>query len=254
MVARAKVPLEAANYRLNEKRDRLLKIEQEYSIRIHVEGDATLTGSVFNLSLDKRDISAIEEELLEAEAKAFEEAEVIGTEPAEEELAAGEEPTAAESVLTEVFEEPAAIPPEVVVSIVEASLSVEANGSVTTEEPATIGNGSPLQQAIPTPTWVSTPRHLRFWWLRRLGSSSIRSVSESLQHGVVNTAAAHAEALPGERLTPTSRPDAPRSETAPRRPLDAEAPWRRMLPPVRSPLQLPRRGADDEVTGDHLSI
>src|SRR5919106_1288535 len=85
MVARAKVPLEAANYLLNEKRDRLLKIEQEYGIRVHVEGDATLTGSVFNLSLDKRDISAIEEELLEAEAKAFEEAEVIETELAEEE-------------------------------------------------------------------------------------------------------------------------------------------------------------------------
>ena len=63
-VAKAKVPLEAANYLLNEKRDRLLKLEQEYGIRLHVEGDATLTGSVFNLSLEKKDISAIEEELL----------------------------------------------------------------------------------------------------------------------------------------------------------------------------------------------
>ncbi len=254
MVARAKVPLEAANYLLNEKRDRLLKIEQEYGIRIHVEGDATLTGSVFNLSLDKRDISAAEEELLEAEAKAFEEAEVIETELVEEETAAGGEPTAVESVLAEAFEEPAPIPPEAVASIIEASLSVEVNGSVTSEEPATIGNGSPLKQAIPIPAWPLTRRRLRFWWLRRVGSSSSPSVSEALHHGMVDTAAADSEAAPGLRTTPTPSPEAHRSEAAPRRPLGSEAPWRRMLPPIKPPLQLPRRGPDDEATGDHLSI
>jgi ribonuclease E len=257
MVARAKVPLEAANYLLNEKRDRLLKIEQEYSIRIHVEGDATLTGSIFNLSLDKKDISAVEEELLEAEAKVFEEAEIIETELTElveEETAAGEGPTAAESVLTEAFEESAPIPPETVASIVEASLSVEVNGTVTSEEPATIGNGSLLQQAIPTSAWLPTRRRLRFWWLRRLGTSSSRSVNEPDHHGVVDAVAADSEAVPGERLTPTLKPDAHRSETGPRRPLGTEAPWRRMLPPIKLPLQLPRRGADDEATGDHPSI
>jgi ribonuclease E len=254
MVARAKVPLEAANYLLNEKRDRLLKLEQEYSIRIHVEGDATLTGSIFNLSLDKKDISAIEEELLEAEAEAFEEAEAIDIGPAEEEIAADEEPTVAESVLTEAFEEPAPIPPEAVASIVEAALSAEVNGSATVAEPASAGNGSPLKHSIPIPTGPSTRRRLRFWWLRRLVPSSGQSVSEPLHHGVVKTAAADSEALPGARVTPTLDPHVHRSEAAPNHPSDAEAPWRRMLPPIRPPLQLPRRGADDEATGDHLSI
>jgi hypothetical protein len=205
--------------------------------------------------LEKKDISAIEEALLEAEAaaEAFEETEVIETELAEEATAVEEEPTAAEPVLTEVFEEPVPITPEVVASIVEASLSAEVNGSVTTEEPATIGNGSPLKHAIPTPTGTSTRRRLRFWWLRRLGPLPGRSVSEPLQPSVVDTTAAASEALPGVHLTPTLPPDSHRSEAAPRRPLDAEAPWRRMLPPIRPPLQLPRRGADDEASGDHLS-
>jgi hypothetical protein len=254
MVARAKVPLEAANYLLNEKRDRLLKIEQEYSIRIHVEGDATLTGSIFNLSLDKKDISAIEAELLEAEAKAFEEADVFETELAEEEPVADEEPAAAESALSEAFEESAPLIPEAVASIVEASLSAEVHGSVTVEEPATIGNGSPLQHPVPIQIEPSARRRLRFWWLRCLGPSTGRSMREPLQPDVVGTAAADAEASPDVRLTPTFRPDAHRTREDPRRPPDAEAPWRRMLPPIRPPLQLPRRGADDEGTGDHPSL
>jgi ribonuclease E len=254
LVAKAKVPLEAANYLLNEKRDRLLKLEQEYGIRIHVEGDATLTGSVFNLSLEKKDIDAIDEEPLEVEAEAFEEAEVIDTEPAEEEVAVDEGPTAAESALTESFEEPAPIPPEAVASIVEASLSVEVNGSSTVAEPATAGNGSPLKRAIPTPAGASTRHRHRFWWLRRMVPSSSRSVSEPLRHGVVDTAAADAEALPGAHMPPIANPQAHRSEAAPNRLPDAEAPWRRMLPPIRPPLQLPRTGADDAATGDHLSI
>jgi ribonuclease E len=255
MVARAKVPLEAANYLLNEKRDRLLKIEQEYGIRIHVEGDATLTGSVFNLSWDKKDISVVEEELLEAEARAFEEAEVVETETAEEATVAVEELTAADSGLAEAFDEPAPIPSEALASIVEASLSTEVNGSAPAEEPATttMGNGSPLAQALPTPARLPSRRRLRFWWLRRLGQPSNRVVSELVHHGMVSSSTADAEALPGEQLTPTLTPSAQRSETAPRRPLGTEVPWRRVLPPIRPPLQLPRRGADDEATGDPLS-
>ncbi|MGH8071531.1 MAG: Rne/Rng family ribonuclease [Candidatus Entotheonellia bacterium] len=254
LAAKAKVPLEAANYLLNEKRDRLLKLEQEYAIRIHVEGDATLTGSVFNLTLDKKDIAAIEEESLEAEVEALEEAEVIDTEPLEEETAADEGPTAAEPALTEVFEEPAPITAEAVASIVEASLSAEVNGSSTVVEPATAGNGSPLKHEIPTPFGQSTRRRLRFWWLRRSVPSSSRSVGESLRHGVADAVAADPEALPAAHMTPTAHPHAHRNEGAPNRLQDAEAPWRRMLPPTRPPLQLPRRGADDAATGDHLSI
>jgi len=260
MVARAKVPLEAANYLLNEKRDRLLKIEQEYSIRIHVEGDATLTGSLFNLSLDKKDLSAVEAELLEAEAKAFEEAESIDTELsidielAAEETVADEAPMAVESVLADVFEDLAPIPPEAVTSIVEASLPPEVNGSVAAAEPAAIANGSPLQQQLQSPAWLPTRRRLRFWWLRRVGVSSSRPLSDALHPGIVDAVAADSEASPGLRTVPTPRTEAQRSEAAPRRPVSAEAPWRRMLPPSRPPLQLPRRGVDDETTGDPPAI
>jgi ribonuclease E len=254
MVAKAKVPLEAANYLLNEKRDRLLKLEQEYGIRLHVEGDATLTGSIFNLSLEKKDIGAIEEELLDAEAEAFEEAELIDTEAAEEAIAVHAEPTAAEAGLTEALEEPAPMTPEAVASIVEASLTAEVNGLSTLAEPASAGNGSPSKHSISPPAWPSTRRRLRFWWLRRLVPSSGRSVSEPPHRGVVDTTAENSEALAGVRRTPTLNPQTQRSGTAPSQPPDAEAPWRRMLPPIRPPLQLPRRGADDEATGGQLSI
>jgi ribonuclease E len=254
LAAKAKVPLEAANYLLNEKRDRLLKLEQEYGIRIHVEGDATLTGSVFNLTLDKKDIAAIEEESLAAEVAAFKEAEVIDAEPPAAETAADEDQTAAEPALTEAFDEPAPITAETVASIVEASMSAEVNGSSTVVEPATAGNGSPLKQEIPTPFGQSTHRRLRFWWLRRSVPSSSRLAGEPLHHGVADAVAADPEVLPAAHMTPTAHPHAHRNEGAPRRLQDAEAPWRRMLPPIRPPLQLPRRGADDAATGDHLSI
>jgi hypothetical protein len=43
-------------------------------------------------------------------------------------------------------------------------------------------------------------------------------------------------------------------EAAPNRLPDADAPWRRMLPPTKSPLLLPRTGADDTPPGDHLAV
>jgi ribonuclease E len=254
LVAKAKVPLEAANYLLNEKRDRLLKLEQEYGIRIHVEGDATLTGSLFNLALEKKDITALEEEPLETETEAREEVEVIDSEPIEEEVTPEEVPAAVESAVAESFEEPAPSPAEVGMSLVEATLSVAGNGSSTVAAPATAGNGSPLTHEVSPPPWQPTRRPLRFWWLRRLVSSTSRSVGKPLPHGAVDDVTADSKALSVAPTTSPPRAQAHQSEGTASRLPDAEAPWRRMLPPSRPPLQLPRRGVDDAPTGDHLSI
>jgi len=254
LAAKAKVPLDAANYLLNEKRDRLLKLEQEYGIRIHVEGDATLTGSLFNLTLEKKDITALEEEALEAAAEVFEEAEVAEVESFEEEAAVEEVATETESSPSELIADLAPDLAEAVASLAEATVSVEPNGAPAVAEPATAGSGSPLTREVPTPPWQLTHRRLRFWWLRRLVPSSSRSVSEPLQHGHVDDGTADSEVLAAAHMTPTSSPHAQRSEEAPNRLPDADAPWRRMLPPTKPPLLLPRPGADDAPPGDPLAV
>jgi ribonuclease E len=254
LAAKAKVPLDAANYLLNEKRDRLLKLEQEYDIRIHVEGDAGLTGSLFNLTLEKKEITATEEEALEAAAAGSDETEVAEAEPITEEAAVEDVAAEDESSPRELV---AALAPdlvEAVASLADASLAVESNGSPAVAEPATAGGGSPLPHAIPTPPWQPARRRQRFWWLRRLVSSPSRSMSEPLRHGHVVERAADSEDLAAAHTIPTLSPRAPRRAEAPSRLPDAEAPWRRMLPPTRPPLLLPRTGADDAPPGDHLAV
>ena len=273
LAAKAKVPLDAANYLLNEKRDRLLKLEQEYGIRIHVEGDATLTGSLFNLALDKKDITAIEEEALEAAAEAaeaFEDAEVAEVEPFDEEVEVEpfEEEVAVEEVAMETASSPSALVAELapdlaeavadlaeaVASLAEATVPVESNGTPAVAEPGTAGSGSPLKREPPTPPWQPTRRRLRFWWLRRLVPSSSRSVGEPLRQDHVDNSMAHAEVIAAAPMTPTLSSHVQRSEEAPKRLPDADAPWRRMLPPSRPPLQLPPTGADDVPPGDQLAV
>ena len=257
LAAKAKVPLDAANYLLNEKRDRLLKLEQEYGIRIHVEGDASLTGSLFNVTLDKKDITAIEEEAeeaLETAAEVFEETEVAEAEPLEEEAAVEEVPSEAESSASAPVVEPTPDLAEAVASVAAATSSVEANGTSTVAEAATASNGNPLTPEAHAPPWQPTRRRLRFWWLRRAMTSSSRSVSEPLRPGRVDDGAAEAEALAAAPIASTLSPQAPRSEDVANRLSDTEAPWRRMLPPSKPPLLLPRPGADDAPPGDHLAV
>ncbi len=254
LAAKAKVPLDAANYLLNEKRDRLLKLEQEYGIRIHVEGDATLTGSLFNLALEKKDITAIEEEAVEPEVEIRAEtedtdAESLGAEAGMEEVA-----TAAESAPPESFDEAAPLAAETVASAVEATLSGTVDATPTVPEAAPAGNGNPLKRELPLSPWQPTHRRHRFWWLRRLVAPSSRLVDEPLRHGAVDDVAADAEPVAVAPAPPAPSLHAPRHEGTPSHLPDAEAPWRRMLPPIKPPLQLPRRGADDPPTGEHLSI
>jgi ribonuclease E len=254
LAAKAKVPLDAGNYLLNEKRDRLLKLEQEYGIRIHVEGDATLTGSLFNLVLEKKDITASEEEALEAAAEVFEEAEVAEVEPFEEEAAVEEVALEAESSPSELVAELAPDLAAAVASLAEATVSVEPDGAPAVAEAATAGSGSPLKREAPTPPWQPTRRRLRFWWLRRLVPSSSRSVSEPLRHDHVDDGTVNSEALAAAHMPPTLSPQAQPNVEAPNRLPDADAPWRRMLPPTRLPLQLPRAGADDAPPGDPIAV
>jgi ribonuclease E len=254
LAAKAKVPLDAANYLLNEKRDRLLKLEQEYGIRIHVEGDATLTGSLFNLVLEKKDLTAIEEEALEAASEAFEETEIAEVEPFEEEVAVEEVELEAAASASTLVAELAPDLAEAVASLADATVSVESNGMPMVEEPGPAGGGSPLKREPPTPPWQPTRRRLRFWWLRRLVPSSSRSISEPRRHDHVDASTADAESIAVAPMTPTLSAHVQRSEEAPKRLADVDAPWRRMLPPSRPPLLLPRAGADHAPPGDHLAV
>jgi len=251
LAAKAKVPLDAANYLLNEKRDRLLKLEQEYGIRIHVEGDATLTGSLFNLTLEKKELTAVEEEALEAAAEAFDEAEVAEVEPFEEEVAVEEVALETASPPSELVAELAPDLAEAVASLAEATVSVEPNGAPAIAEPGTAGSGSPLKREPPAPPWQPNRRRMRFWWLRRLVPPSSRPVSEPLRHDHVADSTANAEAVAVAPMTQTLSSHVQRSEETPNRLPDADAPWRRMLPPSRPPLLLPRTGADNAPPGDH---
>jgi ribonuclease E len=254
LAAKAKVPLDAANYLLNEKRDRLLKLEQDYGIRIHVEGDATLTGSLFNLTLEKKDLTAIEEEALEAAAAVFDDTEVAEAEPLAEEVPEEEVPAEVESSPRELVAELAPDLAEAVAALTEATLSVESNGVSAVVEPVPVGSGSALTREVLTPSWQPTRRRLRFWWLRRWMSSSSRPVSEPLRHSPVDDGAGNSEDFATAHMTPPVSPRAYRGEEAPTRLPDAEAPWRRMLPPSKPALLLPRPGADDTPLGDDLAI
>jgi ribonuclease E len=250
--AKAKVPLDAANYLLNEKRDRLLKLEQEYGIRIHVEGDASLTGSLFNLVLEKKDISAAEEEPLAAAAQVLEGPEVAEVEPGGQEAAMAEVTPESEASPSELVAELEPDLAKAVASLAEATVSVESNGAPANAEPATAGNGSPLKREAPTPPWQPARRRLRFWWLRRLVPSSGRSASEP--HRPDRADDSMAAAIAAAHITPTASPHPQRDVEAPNRLPDADAPWRRMLPPSRPPLLLPRPGADDVPPGDHMAV
>jgi hypothetical protein len=257
--AKARVPLEAANYLLNDKRDRLLKLEQEYGIRIHVEGDATLTGSLFNLVLDKKDILPVDEDTVEAETEAFEEAEVVGTEPLEEEEAVEEIPAAPASGEVKVVDEPAAVVAATLAAVVDATLSVDINSAPAVGASSPLGNGNPLKPEAPTSSpWQPCRRRGRFWWLRHMVSSTSRSINESTRQVTADAPATDtvpaAEPVSAVHTTPMHQPPAEPGEGSPRRLPDSAAPWRRMLPPTKPLLQLPLRGADDLTTGDHLAI
>jgi ribonuclease E len=252
--AKAKVPLEAANYLLNEKRDRLLKLEHEYGIRIHVEGDATLTGSLFNLALDKKDIVLIDEDAFEAEAEAPEEAEVADTQPPEADEAVEEAPAAPVSAEVDALDEPAAVVAATLAAVVDGTLPVEVKGAPAVVEPSPGSNGNPLKGEAPTPPpWQPARRRRRFWWLQRMVSSTSRSMADLPRQVTPDSPALDAARPSMVYATPMHHPPAERDEGPPPRVPESAAPWRRMLPPMKPLRQLPLQGGDDLRTGDHLT-
>jgi ribonuclease E len=253
--AKAKVPLEAANYLLNEKRDRLLKLEQEYGIRIHVEGDATLTGSLFNLVLDKKDIVPVDDDTFEAEAKALEEAETAETELPVEDEVEEEVATAAEPPQVEPREEPLVTVTATVVAVVEATLAAEANGTPPAAEVASLINGGTTKPEVPPlPTWQPTRRRGRFWWLKRRTSANGRPTPRPVPATATDSPPVEAKPLAVVADAPEHHPAAELTVEAPRPVPDVAAPWRRMLPLIRPLRQLPVRGIDDPPLGDHPPV
>jgi ribonuclease E len=277
--AKAKVPLEAANYLLNEKRDRLLKLEQEYDIRIHVEGDATLTGSLFNLALDKKDIVPVDDDTFEAEARALEEAEAAETALPTEEEAPEEAPTPAALSSIVPDEEPLAAVTTTLTTIVETTLSVQVGTQEMVTEPAAVSNGGPTKrEAPPIPAWQPVRRRGRFWWLRRMATAHARpitapplavaveipapvgNVAETpAEHSTPHAIIADAPAPVGESTAavaeaPESSPSPIHSDGLPAVISDSVAPWRRMLPLLRPLRQLPREGTDDPPPGTHPRV
>jgi ribonuclease E len=252
--AKAKVPLEAANYLLNDKRDRLLKIEHEYGIRINVEGDAALTGSLFNLVLDKKDIVPVDDETFEAEARALEEAEVADLEPIPEDEAVAEIPAAAAPGEFESLTEPAAAVAATLAAVVQTTLSAEVKGLQGVAEPSSGSNGGPVTREVSPPPWQPVRRRGRFWWLRRATSATARSVTVPSVSNAADSPAAEAKAPAAVATVTAQHPSNERSAGPPHRLPDSAAPWRRMLPLLKPLRQLPLRGADDLRPGDHLPL
>jgi ribonuclease E len=261
LTAKAKVPLEAANYLLNEKRDRLLKLEHEYDISIHIEGDAALMGSLFNLALDKKDIPPIDEDAVEMASEVEIEEAVMEL---ADELECPEDKLEVERIAAPEVATAAAVQAvqEVAVSAeapLEEAPAVEINGSSghAVVEPAVDRHGGRGKPGAGSPLWPSIRRRGRFWWLRRAAATTSRAAAEAPQIPLgqpqipLGQDVAVASEVPAASEPPSSMVVTnDRADAIAVRTRNADAPWRRMLPPVKPYRQLPRRGADDTAAGN----
>jgi ribonuclease E len=247
--AKAKVPLETANYLLNDKRDRLVKLEHEYDIRIFIEGDAQLTGSQFNLSFDKRETVAVEEETPEAEpaATAVAEAPATSGEPVRQDQPE-EVPAAALS-----SGEAADVVAAMAEATPEPAMAADANGAAgqTSADPAVDGPSTAVKPEA-SPSWSPARRRGRFWWLRRVAVAAGRSGEDLARGSLAHEVAAQVghPAPPTGALAAATRAE-PEAMLAAR--LEPDPPWRRMLPSVRPHQQLSPRDANDTGAGDSAS-
>jgi ribonuclease E len=258
LTAKAKVPLEAANYLLNDKRDRLLKLEHEYDIRILIEGDALLTGSQFNLILDKKDIPDIlpgDEEVEETEPLAEIDNVAAGVADGLEGQEDGKEaePVAVPAAATAPPVEEVAVPVE---APPEETLAVEANGSPghTAEVPISDGHKGRPRPEPTSPPWSPVRRRGRFWWLRRAAAASHRAVEDFSRPPPPQERPSESEPSPPSEPASSTILTTEREDVIAVRNRNADAPWRRMLPPVKSYRQLPWRGSDDAAAGNSPSL
>ncbi len=250
--AKARVPLEVGNYLLNEKRDRLLKLEHEYDIRIYVEGDAQLTGSLFNLVFEKRDVTLVEEALAGPEVEPVPEVETISADELAAQEAEEDVRPAADLSEPEAFEEETA---EVVTAAeptvtVAASIAANELPSPAVVQPISDDNGSRPKRESPPPPWQPVRRRGRFWWLRRLVPTTSGPTRESSGNAVASSPSSASEALSGPHAAPLPAATIATEERTTVYLPDDLAPWRRMLPPITFARQLPLRRDDDAATGN----
>jgi ribonuclease E len=250
--AKARVPLEVGNYLLNEKRDRLLKLEHEYDIRIYVEGDAQLTGSLFNLVFEKRDVTLVEEALVGPEVQPVPEVETISADELAAQEAEEEIRPAADLSEPEAFEEETAEVVTAAEPTITVAASVAANelSSPAVVQPISDDNGSRPKRESPPPPWQPVRRHGRFWWLRRLVPTTSGPPRESSGNAVAGSPSSASEALSGPPAAPLPAATIATEERTTVHLPDDLAPWRRMLPPITFARQLPLRRDDEAVTGN----
>lgn len=261
LAAKAKVPLEVANYLLNDKRDRLLRVEQEYSIRILVEGDAQLTGSLYNLVFDKKELTPAEEEVLEAELKLIERVDIADFEPLQETEEVLEEPATVGLTPDEALEEEA-VAQDTTLEPAMAAATIETNGlseAAVVDTPAVDApaddHGSGLKPLSSPPSWQPARRRGRFWWLRRLALTTEQTGREPVRSPVEEVSVTEPEVptLVSHQTPPASSQVERHAATTGQR-TDAEAPWRRMLPPIKPFRELPRAGLDEGASGHEPAI
>jgi ribonuclease E len=248
--AKAKVPLEVGNYLLNEKRDRLLKLEHEYDIRIYVEGDAQLTGSLFNLIFEKRDVIPVEEALAGTEVVAVPEVEAISADELAAQEAKEDIPPAADLSEPEPYEQETAQVAAADVPAAAAVTSVEANeaSSRAVVQPPGHDNRTRLKRESPPP-WHSVRRRGRFWWLRRLVSTTGGPTHDSSARPLAGSPLSASERSLGPQAAPSHAATVATGEMPSVQLPDDLPPWRRMLPPITFAHQLPVRRDDQAVTG-----
>jgi ribonuclease E len=257
--AKARVPLEVGNYLLNEKRDRLLTLEHEYEIRIYVEGDAQLTGSLYNLVFDKKETSAIEETLAATEVRLVPEVETISADELAAQEAKDDIPPAEDLSEPEPLEEDTAVAVTAAQQIIAVMASAEANDVSSRAvravvEPNSDDNGSRLRRESSPPPWQPVRRRGRFWWLHRLASIPGGPAHDSSGSAVAGSSSPASEPLPEPHVAPSPAVTLATGELSAVQLPDDLAPWRRMLPPITFAHQLPLRRDDDAVAGNSAPL
>lgn len=213
-VATATVPLDVANYLLNQKRERLVTLEHEYRCRIQVGGDANLTGSSVNLEFERKDISLVEEASLSTDLYMAEE--VTETEDGgDDEAEQGEEADAIDEGAegAETAEREAA---QTALAMEMASLAeIAVAAPLAAAEPATKENGSGASRESPPHPPPTVRRHGRFWWLRRFASSPGRA-REAASNVHISTGREGSRVIADTRASqPTASPTASVSHPSP---------------------------------------
>jgi len=240
MEAKAKVPLEVANYLLNQKRERLLNLEREYDIRIQIEGEAGLMGSQVQIAFEKKEMPTVDEAAMPVVLQVPQEVEEGEEAPVAAQETGDTSPLDLEAPEPMELEEPVGVSASAPEPLLEVAPPVEANGvgAHSTAAPAGPDNGDGAAHVLPSPPPRPVRRYGRFWWLRRS----------------LATAGASVNGPSGDRFTEDTK--APPTEQASSLPasldtrLDPSASWQQVLSPITPPHLLPSTDTAPESAED----